>query len=382
MREHVGINTSARVGNGRIAWIDVAKGIAILLMVIGHMEVGPYVRGLILTFHMPLFMILNGYLIKEYDVRRTFVRSVRTLLVPYFIFGVIQAICCALTSPEVAQALSAFLQALDDMMVGLAKETPCFSRYGSVWLIWFVNCLFLARNLYVMICASTAKLGEIVAKTMRDDQAEPGQGVWSERIVLMTRGILLAVVCLAGYLIGTQYAFLPWNLDVAMYSVVFIAAGDVIHQKEMMEKSGAVMWIVPLIVWGAFVLSKTYIELATRTYPFVIGGAISAIAGSFFWMKCSKWMDDRGSMAADVLAWFGKHSILVLCIHGLEMRFIKWNVIFGRFGESSFSFLTNGVVQAAIRTVLVCICTWVAVLICERIKHKGINKINGEATNE
>ena len=70
MRERVNGCVAARTGVGRIGWIDVAKGIAILLMVIGHMEVGPYVRGLILTFHMPLFMILNGYLIKDYAVHQ------------------------------------------------------------------------------------------------------------------------------------------------------------------------------------------------------------------------------------------------------------------------------------------------------------------------
>ncbi len=41
----------------RIEWIDIAKGIAILAMVAGHVSLLPWepVRKLIFSFHMPLF---------------------------------------------------------------------------------------------------------------------------------------------------------------------------------------------------------------------------------------------------------------------------------------------------------------------------------------
>lgn len=43
----------------RIAWIDIAKGIAILLMIIGHeLPSNCHLYGLIFSFHMPLFFIL------------------------------------------------------------------------------------------------------------------------------------------------------------------------------------------------------------------------------------------------------------------------------------------------------------------------------------
>ena len=44
----------------RIAWIDMAKAIAILLMVIGH-EASGNIYTWIFSFHMPLFFILSGY---------------------------------------------------------------------------------------------------------------------------------------------------------------------------------------------------------------------------------------------------------------------------------------------------------------------------------
>lgn len=41
-------------------WIDIAKGIGIILVVIGHTIGSQRVNDIIYTFHMPLFFIL-GY---------------------------------------------------------------------------------------------------------------------------------------------------------------------------------------------------------------------------------------------------------------------------------------------------------------------------------
>lgn len=45
----------------RLAWVDVAKAIAIILMVAGHELPQVSLRTWIFSFHMPLFFILSGY---------------------------------------------------------------------------------------------------------------------------------------------------------------------------------------------------------------------------------------------------------------------------------------------------------------------------------
>ena len=47
----------------RIEYIDIARGIAIILMVIGHVVSG-YKRAIIFSFHMPLFIIISGFFFK------------------------------------------------------------------------------------------------------------------------------------------------------------------------------------------------------------------------------------------------------------------------------------------------------------------------------
>lgn len=54
----------------RIEWIDIVKGIGILLMVIGHAGVSSQIKVWIYGFHMPLFFISAGYLYSMSDDER------------------------------------------------------------------------------------------------------------------------------------------------------------------------------------------------------------------------------------------------------------------------------------------------------------------------
>ena len=56
----------------RINWIDIAKGITIILVIIGHLNVKWFpkldiVINEIYTFHMPLFFMLSGLTLKIKD---------------------------------------------------------------------------------------------------------------------------------------------------------------------------------------------------------------------------------------------------------------------------------------------------------------------------
>jgi Fucose 4-O-acetylase and related acetyltransferases len=71
----------------RIEWIDSAMGIGILCVVLAHIYVNGYITDFIYLFHMPLFFFIGGYLYKPTDdYKGYFVKKVKHLLVPYFVF--------------------------------------------------------------------------------------------------------------------------------------------------------------------------------------------------------------------------------------------------------------------------------------------------------
>lgn len=73
----------------RIDYIDILKAIGIILMVMGHISFGTHFYIFIHAFHMPLFFFISGYLYKRKDFKSFFVGKLKSLLLPYYIFGML-----------------------------------------------------------------------------------------------------------------------------------------------------------------------------------------------------------------------------------------------------------------------------------------------------
>lgn len=83
----------------RLVYIDILKGIAIILVVMGHMFV-PYtdyldstVNQMIYSVHMPLFIFLSGFVFHlsqgKHSVRITIMKRILSLLLPFFCFSAV-----------------------------------------------------------------------------------------------------------------------------------------------------------------------------------------------------------------------------------------------------------------------------------------------------
>lgn len=70
-------------------WIDIYKGIAILLIVLGHGILPERVYGILFAFHLPLFFYLSGYTIEEnldrYKFDQFFIQKFYRIILPYFL---------------------------------------------------------------------------------------------------------------------------------------------------------------------------------------------------------------------------------------------------------------------------------------------------------
>ncbi len=285
----------------RIVWLDICKGIAIILMILGHISNSPfYVKMVIFSFHMPLFMIVNGYLIHNYDIKKTFIKSAKSLLKPYIIVCLLQGVFSALRETNIESAGQALFKSLNDMIVGMSFSSTLFTKYSSVCVIWFVCCLFLARNIYV-----------IIRFVFRN----------APRIV---QDIVIFITALTGVYIGKKIGFLPWSLDVAMASVVFIAFGDFLRTHNFNNLQKVLMTVTAFVCWIFLLYKEAWIELAVRRYSYTVLCFICAISGSIVIIVASKGIK-RIPLLSAFLAWAGKNSIVILAVHCLELRFLKWD---------------------------------------------------------
>ena len=76
---------------GRNYWLDVAKGVTIILMVLGHSSIPDVLSRFIYAFHMPLFFISSGWVTNftKYNIVDFILHKARTLLLPYIIYSAV-----------------------------------------------------------------------------------------------------------------------------------------------------------------------------------------------------------------------------------------------------------------------------------------------------
>ena len=80
-------------GKRRIEYIDIAKGIGIVLVVAGHLlDKENRLYAYIYSFHMPLFFVLSGFLL-ELDRQSSdfsnFIRMQKKLMRQYFMYSAV-----------------------------------------------------------------------------------------------------------------------------------------------------------------------------------------------------------------------------------------------------------------------------------------------------
>ena len=82
----------------RLEYIDIAKGIGIILVVIGHCISGQSIPGMYISaFHMPLFFIISGMCFNDTRYPQFlpfFKKRAKTLFMPLIYFtAIILALC-------------------------------------------------------------------------------------------------------------------------------------------------------------------------------------------------------------------------------------------------------------------------------------------------
>lgn len=136
-----------QVNSQRILWVDTCKCVAISLVVIGHIVQFPFqLREFIFSFHMPFFFALSGIFITSsgqfsgWQIAKKF----RTLIIPYFFFGVIIILAEAVYGHLMSNGWADTYEYLQTKLFQLLT----FDRYGK---LWFLPCLFVSEIILLIV---------------------------------------------------------------------------------------------------------------------------------------------------------------------------------------------------------------------------------------
>ncbi len=129
----------------RIVYLDVAKGIGMLLVVLGHVEyVSMEIRQFISAFHMPLFFLISGILIQEkHEEEKSFAklarRKARNIMIPYVIFSLL-SFCI--------EGARITLKGLDEWNIIFRQlyQSCCLQGVST---LWFLPALFISELVFI-----------------------------------------------------------------------------------------------------------------------------------------------------------------------------------------------------------------------------------------
>ncbi len=139
--------------NKRIASLDMARGIGMVLVVVGHIEyVNFEVLQGIYVFHMPLFFLISGILIWEKREEQKALKELigkkwKNLMVPYIMFSLM--ILCV-------EAFRLVWKGIDDWNTWwkCVLQTICLQ---GVSVLWFLPALFISELIFVTLQKKAGK---------------------------------------------------------------------------------------------------------------------------------------------------------------------------------------------------------------------------------
>lgn len=291
------VNNEIKSTKKRLEWVDIAKGIAVILMVVGHEVKNQSIIALIFSFHMPLFFILSGYTSGTVLTWEKFSRKLRSTFTKVWLLAVVMVILLGIEywifSPHEAP-----IQFVNSSLLGIFWGSNIPARgISNVGVMWFMFVFFWSKVLFNFL-----------------------QVVFPNRY----NGVLLGILSYLMYItMGNQLHWLPQALDVVPIAALFMWSGHVLRQiYDKYRHYEPIIVAIAFIYWIACIQNNIYIELSCRHYPYFVFSFIEAIFGTIVFDYLSK--SFSVNKVGSSFQYIGRHTLAILCIHHLDLYWIIW----------------------------------------------------------
>lgn len=273
--------------------ITVARGIGILLVVLGHALKQTGERGvftnmpvsMIYSFHMPLFFVLSGFVsvkILEYSTVKEYTKYIKNrairLLIPYFVMGILY-------------------MPLKYVMNSFAINKYDFSQSWRLILgdnpnttMWFLYTLF-----WVSVIA----------------------------LILLRRSVLLPMLVISAVLSGSAYIF-SWNFKIPKYLFFFIFGIYIREHYESFIELRRKKLNIFLVFIVFFCVNMVFYLRDGR------GAFVTSISGTILCMWFALWIVENNKKSYDTLKSLGDASMDIYILSDpvqTVSRLILWNIL-------------------------------------------------------
>lgn len=290
----------------RVVWVDTAKGICILLVVLHHcaqlMGASYPLQQEFMTFRMPLYFILSGLFFKQYGFKTFILKKTNKLLIPYIFFYVVTGVLIPVALSRLFGLRLAFYESY-----GFKAVLSIFSeRVICNPSIWFLFCLFEVNMFFYLLY--------FISEHFKHSH--------------LILGILTFAIGLFGLFLAYKRIQLPYFIDSSCTALPFFFFGYFLRNHTTVLTSENTTKSISLSIFFIVitalllhyfnhdrlsVIDNTAGDLlgCAEVYPYGIMGTMSILLMSKMFGK------------VPALSYIGRYSIIVLCTHIYVLDFVR-----------------------------------------------------------
>lgn len=294
--------------NQRLPYIDVAKGFAIWLMIVGHLNISEQIQIYIYSFHIPLFFFISGIFFRNNKpFFQNLESAVRGLLFPYFFFSVINLSICWISPylhPELyynMDSIDVFRAAISGIFIGTDRVTSTsFLPFGP---LWFLVALFVVR----VFCSAFSSF--------------------------IKNEYLMVVACFMGSITLFYFISVPvYSFQSAMLSTPFFCIGFLLRKIDFQNiRFKPIFFLLLLIYFFAVIPLNGKCDSDAAVYGnWMFVYYVNALVGIIITLLLSSYV----SRFVHVIESVGKNTLVILGMHGIFFKFVQASSVF-MFGYNS-----------------------------------------------
>lgn len=287
-----------KTSNIKENWITIAKGIAILTVVLGHVEMFGFTK-VPLAFQIPLFGILSGLTFKDFSSLKHFIKKKTVLYItPYLFASLISIIIWFLiythndflnTTPFIFSTI--FLPVL----LGL---NPIYNAP-----LWFLPAFLISQILWAIYFKYFVKVKENVLAI----------------IFLIILNFILGFFIHIAFKNYYNSILIPYSIDLAFILSGFIGIGVIIKNKININSNSMLPFILLISVFFVGIHFNGSVNFFGREFNFIPLFIINAITGSFIILYISKYIEIYSKNIfiyfKKILLYLGNTSLFIMLYH-------------------------------------------------------------------
>lgn len=279
----------------RVEYIDLAKGFAILALILSHTSPGESINTWIFGFHMPIFFMVGGMLLAMKNdkmplsfgsIPTLLKKRCHNLLLPYVVF------CLALT---LFYGVMSFLGGEGFSISSNLIRTFTFQGIDS---LWFIPCYFWSELISTIILSLRRKV------------------VLPILYLALLPGIIIMTIDhsdVNGYL---------YYVMKVLVSLSFFITGILVAKYGFLQRINLWLAIIFLLVSSAATLWSGFSAIGSLDFPHQSLYFFTAVLLSLSILALFTTLKE-GADKASMLRLFGQYSIVVLCTNNLLIEIIR-----------------------------------------------------------